>query len=367
MIDRFGETIGKRKEEDSMKKIFSRGWIFVMVILLSPYGIHAQTSPSKNEIINLSLGSVSSTSGVYAFAVSLAGVVRKNDPGIMVTAVEGGGGFDHAKLMKQGVLDWSISGSPAVAVAVRGGIDNFKKEGPWEPVRLMFMRNMNVARIYVRADTAKNEGIRTWSDLAGKKFCPGIPGTRDMTRAMDANKILGTGIKMVPSSMADAINNLKEGSIVGILKGSPQDRFDAGMIECHYSTALTVIGFKKEEAEKLQANNPLDTFYEIPVGSIRELPGVGGFWEMNSVVMVMSSSRMSQEVGYRLVKAVYKGWDEIATAYPPSKGIDPVADAFKNTPAGEHILFHAGVIQFAKERGMKVPEDVIPPEYKGPK
>lgn len=349
-----------------MKKSFS---VFVAIFML--LGVAgsaiAQGKGVEKGVMNLALGSVSSSSGVYAFAVSLAAVVHKYDPEIHVTAVAGGGGYGHAKLMKQGVLNWSISGSPAVAVSVREGTGSFKKEGAWEPVRLMFMRNINVARVYVRADRAQKEGIRSWNDLAGKKFSPGIPGTRDMTRAMNANKVLGTGINMVPGSLSDSVDNLKRGNIVGMLKGGAHDRFDAAMLECHYSTPLTVIGFKREEAEKLMAKDPLDSFMETPVGGIRELPKLGGLWEMNSVVMTMSSSKMPQEIGYRIVKAVYKGWNEIVAAYPPCKGLDPIKDAFKNAPKGKTVLFHAGVIQYAKEMGIKVPERLIPPEFKGTK
>src|SRR5574341_1965788 len=96
--------------------------------------------------VNLALGSVSSSSNVYAFSVALANTVRKHDPGLNVTAVEGGGAFDHARLIKQGVLDWSVSGGPAVVAAVREGGGNFKKEGAWEPARLMFMRNISISR-----------------------------------------------------------------------------------------------------------------------------------------------------------------------------------------------------------------------------
>jgi TRAP transporter TAXI family solute receptor len=315
--------------------------------------------------VNLALGSVSSSSGVYAFAVALSNSVRKYDPGINVTAVEGGGGFDHARLMKQGVLDWSISGSPAVAAAVRQGADNFKKEGPWEPIRLMFMRNVSVSRIYLRADVAKKDNIRSWADLAGKRFAPGIPGTRDMIRAIEANKLLGTGITMVPSSLDDSTRRLKEGGFAGMLKGSPHDRFDTGMLETHTGTPLTVIGFAKGEAEKLTAQDPLNTFVTTPAGGIRELPGIGPLLEMSSAVMVMSSSRMSQETGYRIMKAVARGWSEIGDAHPASKGWKPVEDAFAQTPDIKGVHFHAGVIQFAKENGISVPERLIPPEYKG--
>jgi TRAP-type uncharacterized transport system substrate-binding protein len=72
---------------------------------------------------------------------------------------------------------------------------------------------------------------------------------------------------------------------------------------------------------------------------------------------------MSQEVGYRITKAVYTGWKEIEESYPPSQGVDPIRDAFRNTPAGEGFYYHSGLIQFAREIGIDVPERLVPPEY----
>ena len=323
----------------------------------------AQAPAAAPKPINIALGSVASSSGVYAFSVALANAVRKYDPAINVTVVEGGGGFDHARLMKQGTLDWSISGSPAVVNEVRTGTENFRKEGAWEPVRLMFMRNLNVNRIYVRADVAKKDNIRSWADLKGKRISPGVPGTRDMTRILEANKLLGTGVVLVPGSLDDALKRLVEGGAIGMAKGSPADRFDTGMLEAHRSTPLTVVGFSKPEADKLIADDALNTLAQS--SGIRELTDMGATWEMTSSVMVMSSSRMSQENGYRIMRAVAKGWDEITKAFPAAAGSRPVEDAFANTPNVAGMHFHAGVIQFARESGINTPQRLVPPEYKG--
>lgn len=337
----------------------------VRTLLLALIGacpcVHAADTPAR---VDLSLGSVNASSGVYAFAVALAGAVNKHDRAINVTAVEGGGGFAHARLMKQGVLDWSISGSPAVAAAVHAGTDGFRKEGAWEPIRLMFMRNVSVSRVYVRADLATREGIRSWSDLAGRPFSPGVPGTRDMMRAMHADKVLASAVRMSPASLADSVRRLKEGGIVGMLKGGPLDRYDAAMLEVHYGTPLTVIGFTREQAEKLSALDPLNTFQLTEKGSVREAPQAGPLYEMNSAVMTMASSRMSQDVGVRVMRAVRAGWKEISDAYPPARGLDPVVDAIRHIPPVQGLYLHAGVVQFAHENGIDVPARLIPPEYK---
>jgi TRAP-type uncharacterized transport system substrate-binding protein len=327
----------------------------------------AQGSVDMTRRVNLSLGSVAASSSVYAFAVALTGVVRKHDPAMSVTAVEGGGGFDHARLMKNRVLDFSVSGSPAVAQAVRTGSGAFQREGAWDAVRLMFMRNVSVTRIYVRADAAAQHHIAGFSGLARQRMGPGVPGTRDMQRIVEANRVFNTGIVMTPASLEDTANQLRAGRIVAMGKGSPHDRFDAATLALHYQTPLTVVGFSAEQARQLQSADPLNTFIETPKGGIRELPEVGPLQEMSSSVMVMSSSNMPQDVGYRVMRAAKLGWEEINQAFAPTTGLDPILDAFRQTPEIEGLFFHAGVVQFAKEQGIAVPARLIPPEYAGPR
>ena len=348
-----------------MKKNICLKLIVFLLTLMLLTVFSGSSIMAKDQKINLSMGSTSSLSGVYAFAVAIASVVNKYDPGISITVVESGASFDNAKQMKKGIFDWSSSGSPAVYTQVRDGIGSFKKEGAWEPIRLMFLRSINITRLYVREDIAEKEGIRTFADLANMRFNPGIPGTRDMERIISADELLDTGINFIPCSMSDAIKSLKEGRIVGMIKGSPSHNFDAGMMEVHYKTPLIVIGFTKEQVDKMQKNDPLNTFINTPANSITEIPDHDNLWEMNSSVMTMSSSNMSQEIGYRIMKAIYQGWEEICLSYPQCKEVDPIKDAFRSIPEGrEGYYFHAGVIQFAKEIGIEVPEYLIPPEYK---
>lgn len=312
---------------------------------------------------NLALGSVSSTSGVYPFAVALAAVITEADNGLNVTTVEGGGGFDHARLMRQGVVDFSTSGSPAVVRAVTTGTGGFENDGAWEGPRLMFMRNLNVTRIYVRQDVAEAEGIATWADLAGKTVAPGVPGTRDMERIMAANELLGTGISMLPAALEDSTSRLSEGRVAAVVKGSPNDRFDPAMQAVHFSRPLTVVGFSPEEAATIAAQNQLNTFVETPQGGIRDVPEVGPLLEMSSPVMVMSNSALAQDIGYAMAVAVVDGWDRIGEAYPAAAAVHPVRDVISQIPELDGLYLHAGVVQYAMENGIDVPERLIPPEY----
>ena len=312
---------------------------------------------------NLALGSVSSSSGVYPFAVAIAAVISDADNGLNVTTVEGGGGFDHARLMRQNVVDFSVSGSPAVVNAVTTGTGAFETDGAWDGPRLMFMRNINVTRIYVRQDEAAAAGISQWSDLAGKTVIPGTPGTRDMDRMIGANELLGTGIVMIPAALEDANSRLAERRVSAVVKGSPNDRFDPAMQAVHFSTPLTVIGFSAEEAAKIQAEDQLNTFIATPAGGIRDLPDADPMMEMSSPVMVMSSANLSQDIGYSMAVAVVEGWGTIGESFPAAASVHPINDVISQIPDIAGLYLHAGVVQYAIENGIEVPERLIPPEY----
>ena len=105
------------------------------------------------------------------------------------------------------------------------------------------------------------------------------------------------------------------------------------------------------------------TFLKREKGSIVEFPDVGPIWEECPIAGAVATAAMPEEVGYQIVKAYVEGFDEIVAAYGPVKGFDPVGDYFKN--AGDDVVpAHAGLIRYAKEQGIEVPERFIPPEYK---
>ena len=60
-----------------------------------------------------------------------------------------------------------------------------------------------------------------------------------------------------------------------------------------------------------------------------------------------------------------KGFHEVAESYSAVKGWDPVADLFKYVPEGAEVSAHAGLVRYAKEKGINVPEKVHPSGIQG--
>ena len=329
----------------------------------------AQAAVVPDKIVKLAMGSTSSSSGIYAHSVALGSVINKYAGGVMVTVVESGGGYDNLRRMQQGVFGLADATGWNASMEMFVGTGTFTGKA-WKQVRLMALREVTYIRIYVNEEIAKKRNIKVFSDLSGQKFHVGQAGSASATWLPYCNQALGLAINLTFGSLSDGTGAVQEGRLTGIAKSSPLNSFDASMKEVHFTTPVTVIGFTAEDVAKIRALHPILLFAETPAGAIKDAPSLRSIYEMISPSGFVASSLLPEDIAYRIVKAVCEHHEDIVNAYPSSKGVHPIADYFKVVPAGkpeEVVPFHAGVIRYAKELGIKVPVELIPPEYSGPR
>jgi hypothetical protein len=87
-------------------------------------------------------------------------------------------------------------------------------------------------------------------------------------------------------------------------------------------------------------------------------------YELAPIVGAMASKNLPEDVVYKIVKSYAEGLSEVAASYSAVKGWDPVADLFKFVPEGAEVPAHAGLVRYAREKGINVPKRFIPPEFK---
>ncbi|MCF7935192.1 MAG: TAXI family TRAP transporter solute-binding subunit [Synergistales bacterium] len=332
-------------------------FLLALLVIVAVFALSA-TAGMARDTQYLNMGSTSSTSGLYSWCVATASVMNKADIGVNVTVVESGAALDNLRRMHDGIFDFALCVDLPSAMQMYKGMDTFEGE-QWKEVRWLFVRNIIADRVYVRKDS----GVEYFSDLAGKRFSPGIPGSSGAGYMMKIDEVLGTEIDFLPAAYGDAINLLKQGRIVGLQKSSSINAIDSSLIEVNLTTPITAIGFKKENIEKVRETYPYLNFLETPKGKIKQLPEVGPIWEECPIVGAVATPRISQETGYHMIKTYVENFDKIADAYSGVKGWKPVEDYFKYAAPGGEIPAHAGLVQYAKEQGIDVPERFIPPEY----
>jgi len=332
--------------------------LLVLTAAVMAMFLFAGASMAADDTVYLNMGSTSSTSGLYAWCVAGAAVMNKADIGVRVTVVESGAALDNLRRMKEGTFDFALCVDLPSAMQMYKGMDTFEGE-QWQDVRWLFVRNIIADRVYVREDS----GVKSWADLAGKSFCPGMPGSSGANYMMKIDEVLGTGVKFRPAAYGDAITLLKQKQIIGLQKSSTMDAMDSSLIEVNLTTPITAIGFTEEQVDKVREVYPYLNFLKTEKGAIKQLPEAGPMYEECPIVGAVASTLMSQETAYKIIKAYVEGFEEVAAAYSGVKGWDPIADYFKYVAPGGEIPAHAGLVQYAKEQGIDVPERFIPPEY----
>jgi TRAP transporter TAXI family solute receptor len=334
--------------------------LMVALALVLASGMSAHAADAKKGVVNLNMGSTSSTSAVYAWCVATANVINKANVGLNVTVIESGAALDNLRKLKGGAFDFALSIDIPSAMQMYRGIDSFKDQ-PWQDVRILFIRNVTADRIYVRKDA----GVKTFTELGGKKFSPGIPGASSTDYMMKFNDVLKANIGFMPGALGDSINAFQSKKIVGLQKTSPLTAIDASLIEVNMTTPISAIGFTKGDTEKIRKVYPYVPFIETAKGAIVQLPEAGPMYELAPIVGAMASKSLSEDVVYKIVKSYAEGLSEVAASYSAVKGWDPVADLFKYVSEGSEVFAHAGLVRYARERGIDVPKRFIPPEYKG--
>jgi hypothetical protein len=332
--------------------------LLVLTAVVMAMFLFAGASMAADETVYLNMGSTSSTSGLYAWCVAAAAVMNKADIGVKVTVVESGAALDNLRRMKEGTFDFALCVDLPSAMQMYKGMDTFEGE-QWQEVRWLFVRNIIADRVYVREDS----GVKNWSDLSGKPFCPGMPGSSGANYMMKIDEVLGTGVKFRPAAYGDALTLLQQKQIVGLQKSSTLNAMDSSLMEVNLTTPITAIGFTEEQVDKVREVYPYLNFLKTEKGVIKQLPEAGPMYEECPIVGAVASTRMSQETAYKIIKAYVEGFEEVAAAYSGVKGWDPIADYFKYVASGGEIPAHAGLVQYAKEQGIDVPERFIPQEY----
>jgi hypothetical protein len=305
------------------------------------------------------MGSTSSTSAVYAWCVATANVINKANLGLNVTVIESGAALDNLRKLKDGSFDFALSIDIPSAMQMYHGIDAFKGKD-WKDVRVLFIRNVTIDRIYVRKDA----GVKSFTELSGKRFSPGIPGASSTQYMMKFDEVLKSRISFMPGALGDSLNAFQSNKIVGLQKTSPVNAIDASLIEVNMTTPITVIGFTREDTEKIHKVYPYIPFIETPKGGITQVPEAGPMFELAPIVGAMASKDLPEDVVYKIVKAYREGLDEVVASYPSVKGWDPIADMFKYVPEGAEVPAHAGMVRYAREKGISVPKRFLPPEVK---
>ena len=316
-----------------MRKIISMVLVLALVFALVSCGGTAGTK--------MTMGT-GGTAGTYYGYGGVLGQYIKNNAGINVTVVSTDGSKANIQGIDAGNYQLGTVQSDVMAYAWEG-TRSFEEEGKIGSFRV-------VAGLYAEAVQliTMDPEIKSVADLKGKSVSIGAPGSGVYFNAIDVLTAAGlkeTDIKAQYQSFADSADALKDGKIDAafIVAGAPTP----AITELCTTNDAYLVPIDGTVADKLMAECPFYTVYEIPAGTYE------GQTETIKTVTVKAtlivSADATEDDVYKLTAAIFDNIDAITAEN--AKGAEL---SIENATSGMTAPFHPGAAKYFAEKGVEV-------------
>ncbi|MEW6424341.1 MAG: TAXI family TRAP transporter solute-binding subunit [Bacillota bacterium] len=337
------------------KKISFLILIGLLVLALAGCGSRpaAQTGDQKQpqgQTQRLSIGTGGTGGTYYPYGGAMAGIINKYVGGVEATAEVTGASVENARLLDSNQAQLGLLMNDVVYKAVKG-------EKPFEKaieLRTLFVMYPNI----FHAVTLEDNSVKAMGDLKGRKVSVGSPGSGTETMSKQVLEALGityNDFQVFRLSFSENTEALKNKVIdVGIWSVGPPTSSIMDLATTH---KIRILSFSPEEMTKVNQKFPYYTETKIPAGTYKGVdrdvtaPSV---W--NSVIV---HKNMPEDLAYKIVKAIFEHKDDLVQVYAGAKDTTP-ENALKHSVAP----LHPGAVKYFKEKGLTVPQQLLPPEMK---
>jgi len=318
---------------------------YITCIILFLFLAVTVTVGAKTTFISIGTGG---TGGIYyPYGGGVAEIWSKNVKGVRAVAEVTGASVENVKLAHKGeTVIGEVMGD--VAVAGYNGLSKFK--GKKHNILSMAIMYPNLLQVV----TLKKSGITNIEQVQGKKISTGSPGsgTNFMAEAvLKALDIPLSSFKDSRLSFTESANALRDNTIaVGVWSVGPGT---SSILDLSTTHDVNILGFTPEQTQKILAAK--DTYASVDLSGgiykgVDKPVSTIGVWN----VMICQKS-LDTDLVYKLVKALYENNDYLMKIHPSAAYTTP-----ENTVKYSSIPLHPGTIKYLKEKGIDVPERLIP-------
>lgn len=306
-------------------------------------------------------GSTALTSSYYALYVAAEDIAMNNIQGVTFTILETGGASDNLKRLINEQIDCG-------GVNLNNVYESTNGLGPWKDkkqsndTRTVFM----LTKAYFPFWATDESGINSIKDLEGKKFYTGMPGTTTQT---SFKLTVEDTLEIIPDyftgSLSDAISAIKDRRCDGLIKATSGKNPGSAITQILASSInLKPFGFSDEESEKIRESVPWIGLTKMPKGFFEGFSNVPEMTILSSSLGMSVRKEFPEEIAYEWAKAADKDWGKIVEVFPGAGLIDVVEDTISLVAEVPGCYLHPGAIRYYEEKGIKIPESIIPPEMK---
>lgn len=294
-------------------------------------------------LVFVNIPTANSTGTLYSFGNALAGFWNQELDGVKVNVQSSGGGIDNLNIMARGEAGVSMAIVSNVYQSYHG-LDKFEGR-PNEDLRIITGLYYNPNQLVV----SSNAGIEELSDLKGKRFVPGAPGSTAQIESSIHLEAAGLDPKNDLTnnyvSFSEAIDLFSNKQVDGawMMAGVPT----AAVTEILTTTNSELLEIPEDLIKSLHIDYPWYSNYTIPAGTYEK---IDKDINTSAVKMVMfTRADMDDETIYKLTKSFWENIDEIKAVSPVLKDVT-IENGLKDI-AG--LPIHDGAQKYYKEIGVE--------------
>lgn len=326
---------------------------YVTALVLSAAMCLVLAATGSAAVKYMTFGAPPATSSYYPYWVALAKAVQQVNPDYRVNVSEASGAVDIAKKVRSGMFPMGNSQSNS-DYENYNGVGIFEGHAFKDARILWYFDECPLMFIALEA-----EHLDKMSDFNGKRLNPGTTGgaTPLMTKqVMNSLGIKPDYFEAGSASAADAVSNRQ---IVGTVKAAQSSGADSYFLQIQANVPVTLISMTPEEQRIVHEKTPYLFPATIPGGTYKGIDD--DILTVKACMGATTTSKLSQEDGYNIVRAMdsaegRKIWE---AAFPSGAKQD-----FVKLTLDSSVPLHAGTVQYLKEKGVDVPKNLIPEEYK---
>jgi TRAP transporter TAXI family solute receptor len=295
---------------------------------------------------DLLIGGGSVTGVYYQSALHVCNLVNKYSAGkYNCVGRPALGSVFNINAVNRGLLDFGVAQSDRNWQAYSG-------HGDWDgkavgDLRSVFSMHPETVLLVTRKDT----GIKSVSDLKGKRVNIGNPGSGQRGNAEDVLRIYGIDaekdIQAEGLQQHDASRALVDRKIDAFFYtvGNPS----AAIEEPANSTDIVIVPIDSDAIKAFVADKPYYVMTDIKPGTYHGVDKPVTTYAVKATVVTSASA--SEQMVYDVMKIVFEHMDELRAAHAAFKHLNP-----EDMLGGLSAPLHPGAIKYYKERGWKLPK-----------
>lgn len=324
-----------------MKKCSVLVMLLVMLIPSLLFAAGSQESGSQQKTV-INFPTAATTGAVYPLGSAMSNLWNTKLPNVRASAQASAGGIANLNMLADGEAQLGVAVT-SIMYESFNGIGSF--EGRANPnLRVMIGLYSNPNQVVV----TKNSDVDSLTDLAGKRFASGAPGSTTEVETSIHLKTSGVNypdaLRVQYVGFTEAIDLMRNKQLDGawIMAGIP----NAAVTEMLSTAGGKLLNIEQSLIDELKSQYPWYGAYTIPAGTY---PGQDTDVLTSAIkITVCTDARVDDDVIYDLTKTFWENFEELQETQAPLKKVNP-KEAVQDL-AG--LPIHEGAARYYREIGL---------------